>query len=93
MRTGMNSIKPKCFGDLDHVFPMTDDGLRRSPEECMACDEKVRCLKTAVAGRNRLVVEEEKLDREYQSGNISFLERWSRKKTLHNRRVKEEDVD
>jgi len=80
--------KPECFGDLEQVFPMSEDGLRHSPEACLACDEKTQCLKTALAGNNRMVVEEEKLDRGYKSGRISFLERWAKKKALHNRRMK-----
>ncbi len=65
---------------------MSEDGLRHSPEKCMACEEKSQCLKTAIAGKNQIVVAEEKLDRAYQTGRVSFLQRWSKKKTLHNRR-------
>ncbi len=81
----MQSTKPHCFGDLEQVFPMTQDGLRHSPARCLACEVKSPCLKSAVAGRNRHVVAAEKLDRRYQSGDVSFLQRWSRKKVLHNR--------
>jgi hypothetical protein len=80
--------KPECFGDLDRVFPMAEDGLRHSPEACMACKEKTQCLKSAIAGKNQVVMEEEKLDRAYKSGRVSFLERWSKKKTLYHRRTK-----
>lgn len=82
----MKSNKLECYGDLDQVFPMSEDGLRHSPEKCMACEEKSQCLKTAIAGKNQIVVAEEKLDRAYQTGRVSFLQRWSKKKTLHNRR-------
>lgn len=84
----MENNKPECFGDLEQVFPMSEDGLRHSPEACMACDEKTQCLKTAIAGKNQIIVEEERLDRVYKSGRMSFLERWSKKKTLHHRRMK-----
>ncbi len=84
----MENDKPECFGDLEKVFPMSEDGLRHSPETCMACEEKTQCLKTAISGKNQVVVEEEKLDRGYRSGRVSFLERWSQKKALHNRRMK-----
>ncbi|MFO8111561.1 MAG: hypothetical protein R6T92_03535 [Desulfosalsimonadaceae bacterium] len=86
----MEKEKPECFGILEKVFPLSPDGLRHSPEKCMACGEKTQCLKTAIAGENRVVVEEEKLDRVYQSGRISFLERWAKKKMLHNRRTKKQ---
>ncbi len=84
----MENEKPECFGDLAQVFPLHEDGLRHSPEKCMACGEKTQCLKNAIAGENRVVVEEEKLDRLYQSGRMSLLERWAKKKRLHNRRTK-----
>lgn len=74
--------KPLCFGVLDKVFPKTEDGLRTSPESCMmACPHKTECLRSAInegAGAGR--VQEESVDRAYESGTISFLERWSRKK-------------
>ena len=74
---------PDCFGQLDTVFPKAKDGLRHTPEECLDCPEKVECLRTAVQGKNGVVVREEKLDRAYASGHIGFLERWSRKKKIH----------
>ena len=86
----MEDNKPECFGDLEQVFPMSGDGLRHSPEKCMDCNEKTQCLKTAITGGNQVTVEEEKLDRAYKSGAVSFIERWSRKKTLHRRRRENE---
>lgn len=79
----MNANNLQCFGDLDQVFPMTADGLRHSPEKCMQCPEKTSCLKTALTGQKQNTVAEEKLQRAYQSGNISFFQRWLAKKTLH----------
>ena len=84
----MENNKPECFGDLEQVFPMSEDGLRHSPEACMDCNEKTQCLRNAIAGENQVIVEEEKLDRVYKSGRMSFLERWSKKKTLYHRRLK-----
>lgn len=78
--------KKECFGMLEVVFPMGEDGLRHTPDACMACVCKTECLKTAVQQADGLRVEEERVDRAYQSGNISFLERWSKKKTLDRRR-------
>ena len=84
----MNKDKPGCFGVLDQVFPMTKDGLRHSPEKCMACSERFLCLKAAMEGGDQVIVEEEKLRRAHEAGQVSFLERWSKKKMLHNRREK-----
>lgn len=85
--TKMLDGRPGCFGNLDRVFPMNEGGLRRSSERCFACAEKSECLRAAVSGKNQITVEEEKVDRAYKSGKISFLQRWSRKKVLYNRRV------
>lgn len=84
----MENGRPDCFGDLEQVFPLSEDGLRHSPEKCLSCAEKTRCLKTAMDGENRVLMEEERVDRAYQSGRISFLMRWSKKKTLSMRRMK-----
>lgn len=76
---------PHCFGNLEQVFPMTDSGLRESPESCrICCRYRTECLKTALAdehgGRQ---TREELVDRQYQAGMIGFIERWSRKKMLN----------
>ncbi len=69
-----------CFGDLKLVFPMGADGLRHTPESCMACPDKTGCLQAAMESTGGLKVREEKLNRAYESGMVGFLERWSRKK-------------
>lgn len=74
--------KPDCFGIIDRVFPMGDDGLRHSPEACMACIHKTDCLRSAIANPDGVKVREEIVDRAYQSENIGFFERWSRRKYL-----------
>jgi hypothetical protein len=73
---------PYCFGKLDNVFPLEEDGLRHSPESCMVCFCKTECLRKAVAGPEGITVKEEQVKRAYSSGTISFVERWSRKKAL-----------
>ncbi|MFW6081232.1 MAG: hypothetical protein ACOC7W_04895 [Desulfosalsimonas sp.] len=78
--------RPECFGVLELVFPMTENGLRQTPEVCMECDQKTDCLKTAIKGGGGLRVEDEKVDRAYQAGNLSFLQRWAKKKSIHLRR-------
>jgi hypothetical protein len=71
-----------CFGKLEIVFPMGDDGLRHSPAPCLECPYKTECLRTGLKGKAGLKVHEEHVDRSYDSGMISFVERWSRKKSL-----------
>ena len=74
--------KPECFGVMDRVFPITEDGLRHSPPSCMACAFKTECLGTAIRRPAGVVVQEELVDRAYESKTISFIERWSKKKYL-----------
>ncbi|MCF8094366.1 MAG: hypothetical protein K9J79_03300 [Desulfobacteraceae bacterium] len=80
--------RPECFGVLELVFPLSENGLRQTPEVCMACGHKTACLKTAIEQGGGLRVEDEKVDRAYQSGKIGFFERWARKKSLHSRKQK-----
>jgi len=75
--------KPVCYGVMDKVFPMGDDGLRHSPERCMACPHKTPCLRSALSTDPEADnVREERIDRAYTAGNLSFLARWSKKKSL-----------
>lgn len=77
---------PDCFGDLDVVFPISDDGLRASPAACLACDRKTACLAAALKRAAGLAMQEERVDQAYASGMIGFFQRWSRKKDLQRRR-------
>ncbi len=84
MKPSSHSDKqPDCFGQLEHVFPMGDDGLRSSPDVCMACDLKTPCLRAAMQTKARFVVRDEMVDRAYESRQIGFWQRWSRKKAAH----------
>ena len=80
--TQIKKERPSCFGKLENVFPLAEDGLRHTPESCMVCFCKTECLRTAVQGPGGIKVEEERVQRAYRSGTIGFFERWSRKKTL-----------
>ena len=73
---------PGCFGDIEEVFPKGKDGLRNSPDKCVACVFKVACIQTAMQGNDGLMIQEERIDRAYAAGLISFFERWSKKKAL-----------
>jgi hypothetical protein len=74
---------PVCYGDLDKVFPLREDGFRVSPVECLQCMHKTRCLKLAIGEARGLSVREEMIDRAYRGGVIGFLQRWSQKKTIY----------
>ena len=77
--------RPACFGILDNVFPNGGNGMRVTPESCFPCYFKTDCLKKAAEGNDGLKIQEEKIDRAYESGMIGFLERWSRKKFIQQR--------
>lgn len=77
---------PECFGQLEKVFPMTESGLRQTPEDCFyQCPVKTRCLRLALASKDGVKVEEELVERGSKAGAINFFERWSRKKQAHRR--------
>lgn len=80
--------KPECFGQLDQVFPMTKSGLRESPDRCMrTCIFKTECLRTALRkDPESPKMMEDKVDEAYDSGLVTFLERWSKKKYLKKRK-------
>ncbi len=77
-----------CFGILERVFPMGPEGLRVSPAQCLACEQKTLCLKTAMRGPAGLDFREERLSEEDKAGLLGFWNRWSRKKHLHRMRGK-----
>ncbi len=78
-----NIMQPDCFGKLDAVFPMTENGLRCSPQPCLSCDLKTDCLKTAMDGEEGLKAREELAGRFYEAGVFGFFKRWSDKKEFH----------
>jgi hypothetical protein len=80
---------PACYGELETVFPTGQDGLRSTPETCLECSHKTECLRSAMEGYDGLKVQEEFVDRAYNSGILSFFERWSKKKNL-NRKKKDQ---
>lgn len=73
---------PQCHGELSKVFPMGEDGLRATPEDCLACLHKTTCLRAAMAGPGGAAIKEERVDSAYDAGLMGFAERWSRKKAL-----------
>ena len=84
--THNDTKRPECFGQLETVFPMGANGLRHSPETCIACVHKTDCLRTGLRGDAGLKVHEEHVDRSYESGMIGFAERWSKKKAIERRK-------
>jgi hypothetical protein len=79
---------PPCFGDLETVFPLGEEGLRHSPESCLPCCYKTECLRKAMTREDGIKVREEMVDRAYAAGVMGFFGRWSRKKALQAKRQK-----
>jgi len=75
--------RPDCFGQLDTVFPMGEEGLRTSPPKCMECPFAKSCLQAAMRSAEGLKLQEERVDQAYKHGLIGKLDRWSRKKLIH----------
>lgn len=84
----MTETKKECFGVLDKVFPMGEDGLRETVTTCFDCPHKVACLQAALATKEGLMFRSEILDRAPASGLAGKIKRWSEKKQL-NRLLKE----
>jgi hypothetical protein len=75
--------RPDCFGHLDTVFPMGEEGFRTTPPACMKCPLVKCCIQAAMKTPDGLRQEEERIDRAYECGLIGTLERWSKKKVIH----------
>ncbi len=90
--TETNQKYPTCFGILENVFPMAKSGFRETPESCMVCYYKTLCLRDAMKKEEGFAVREERVDRAYESGMIGFLERWSRKKVLAQKKNKKSET-
>jgi hypothetical protein len=74
--------KNDCFGILDKVFPVSDNGLREITAECIECDDRLSCLKEALATKDGIEMREDILKRAPADGLIGRIRRWSEKKAL-----------
>lgn len=86
----MENKKPECFGDLDIVFPMTEEGYRKTPDNCLKnCPFKKECICIALDSQKGIETKSEMIDASYESGNMNFFSRWARKKTIENLKKRE----
>jgi len=71
-------MPPRCFGDLQTVFPPGPDGLRYSPPRCLECDDRVDCLRSALATPEGAAVERGGVREGRGMGRlVRGLKRWS----------------
>jgi len=75
--------RPECFGRLDIVFPVGEEGIRTTPPECLKCALAKSCIQAAMRTTGGLKLEEERVDRAYEYGLIGRLACWSEKKFIH----------
>ncbi|OQY43454.1 MAG: hypothetical protein B6240_12395 [Desulfobacteraceae bacterium 4572_87] len=71
-----------CYGILDNVFPMGNEGLREIVPECFKCSDRKECLQTALETKQGFQLRSEVLDRSSSGGLMGRLKRWSDKKAL-----------
>jgi hypothetical protein len=78
----MATQKKDCFGILENVFPMGEEGLREIVPSCFDCPEKKACLQVALKTEEGFRLRSEILDRSPANGFAGKLRRWSEKKKL-----------
>ena len=79
----MPESRKECFGTLDRVFPVGESGMREVMSGCFECDDKVECLRTALATSEGFEFREDLLEKRSVGGFIGAIRRWSEKKTLN----------
>jgi hypothetical protein len=80
----------ECFGVLEKVFPMGEDGLREIDVKCFDCPLKKECLQKALSTREGLEFRASLLERMPVVSIGDRIKRWSQRKEL-SRRMKEAD--
>jgi hypothetical protein len=79
----MSNVDQKtCYGILDKVFPMGDEGLREIVPRCFDCPEKRECLQAALETEQGIAMRRALLERTPPQGLMGRLKRWSERKAL-----------
>lgn len=78
----MTKVSKDCFGILDKVFPVGEEGLREIVPGCFDCPHKKSCLQAALDTKEGLMFRNEVLDREPAVGVVGRIKRWSERKTF-----------
>ncbi|MDY6974358.1 MAG: hypothetical protein SV775_18890, partial [Thermodesulfobacteriota bacterium] len=79
----MNDLNKECFGILDRVFPLGEEGLRQIVPTCFDCSDRKACLQAAMLTREGFVFRSEIVDRAPVGGLVGRFKRWSEKKELN----------
>ena len=86
------TAQKECYGVLEKVFPLGEEGLREVRQECFECPHKTTCLRAALQTREGLEMRSQRLERMMEGGVLGRLRRWSRKKELA-RLIKEKEEE
>jgi len=78
----MTQSHKDCFGILDKVFPMGNEGLREIVPSCFDCPDRKACLQAALQTEEGFELRSQALDRSSTRGLVGRLRRWSEKKEL-----------
>ena len=81
----MTDLQKDCFGILDKVFPMGEEGLREIVPACFDCPDRMECLQSALNTEQGLVFRSGLVDRSPASGLVDRFKRWSDRKDLSRR--------
>ena len=81
-------MKKQCFGSIEEVFPLGDEGLREVPVHCLECPFKTECLRAALSSEKGIAFKEERVRQAEQNGFMGWLKRWSELKSLARDREK-----
>jgi hypothetical protein len=72
-----------CYGILDRVFPVNNQGFREVTTECQECPDKVACLKSSLSTKEGIEFKAKRLDNFPANGLLGRIKRWSYRKELH----------
>ena len=86
----MTEPQKDCFGLLEKVFPLGDQGLREVPPQCFDCPDRKACMQAALGTHDGMAFRDELLERSPEDGILGRIKRWSEKKSLA-RQMKEDE--
>lgn len=73
---------------LENVFPTGENGLREVPVRCASCEDKVPCLRAALASEEGIDLRRRRVEKASAAGLVGRLRRWSELKALAREREK-----
>jgi hypothetical protein len=81
--------RPDCYGRLEKVFPVGEEGLRQVPPGCLECQLRVDCMKKALGGLEGLEFQAERVEGSAEPGIIKRAKLWSLRKEIERKKREE----